>query len=94
MVSTQGVMHSDGDIGETSYLAMNILVNLLSNANSEICAQAAAKINAVLHNKPVVNFEEACYLLANIDAVVIEHLNNGNESNKHMKTLLLSHIYK
>ena len=78
----------------TSYLAMNILVNLLSNANSEICAQAAAKINAVLHNKPVVNFEEACYLLANIDAVVIEHLNNGNESNKHMKTLLLSHIYK
>jgi hypothetical protein len=77
MLSTQGVIQSDGDIGETSYLAMNILVNLVSNANGEICAQAAAKINSVLHNKPVVNFEEACHLLANIDAVIIEHLNNG-----------------
>jgi hypothetical protein len=69
------MMHDEW--AETSYLGMNILVNMLASNNMEICAQASAKINTVLHNKQMLNCEEACYLIASVEEVMYESIVQG-----------------
>ena len=56
---------------------MNILVNVLASQNIEICAQASAKINTILHSRPIVNLEEACYLIASVEKVMYDSLNDS-----------------
>ena len=65
---------------ETGYLGLHILVNCISSANIEVCAQAAAKINTILHNRSVHSNEEACFLIANVEKIMLEHLNEAGES--------------
>ncbi len=83
-VSSHGMLHDEW--AETSYLGMNILVNLLSSRDLEICAQASAKINTILHCKQMLNCEEACYLIASVEQVM--HASIGQADDQHYAFLI------
>ena len=74
-LSTYTIVHDEWT--ETGYLGMNILTTVISSVDIEICAQAAAKINTVLHNRPIQSCEEACYLISKVEQVMFERLNEG-----------------
>jgi hypothetical protein len=76
-ISSHGMLHDEW--AETSYLGINILVNILSSHNLEICAQASAKINTILHSKQMLNCEEACYLIASVEQVMRESISQGDD---------------
>ena len=75
LLSTYGIIHDEW--AETSYLGMNILMNALASRNVEICAQASAKINTILHNRTIASCEEAAYFIASVEKVIYERLNEG-----------------
>ena len=62
---------------ETSYVGMNILINVLTSMDNEICAQASAKINTILHSRTLQNVEEACYLIASVEKAMNERIGTG-----------------
>jgi hypothetical protein len=77
-INSYGIIHDEW--AETSYMGMNILLNILSSKNLEICAQSSAKINTILHNnKHLLNVEEACYLIAGVESVMQQTLKIDNE---------------
>ena len=67
----------NGEWSETSYVGMNILINVLASTDNEICAQASAKINTILHSRSLQNIEEACYLIASVEKVMQDRLEEG-----------------
>ncbi|CAF0785781.1 unnamed protein product [Brachionus calyciflorus] len=77
VLGSYGIVHDE--YAETNYLGMNILVNVLASQNIEICAQASAKINTILHSRNSLNTEEACYLIASVERVMNESLNENDE---------------
>ena len=58
---------------ETGFLGLNILVNCLSSSDLEICGQAAAKLNSIIHNRTVNSSEEACYFIYFVEAAMQLH---------------------
>lgn len=56
---------------------MNILLSVLASTNVEICAQASAKINTILHSRTIASCEEACYFIASVEEIMFERLNQG-----------------
>ena len=53
----------------------------MSNSNIEICAQAAAKMNQIIHNRSTnKSVEEACYLICSVEKIMLHHLNDTDES--------------
>lgn len=77
VLNTSGIVHDEW--AETSYLGMNILMNILSSPNTEVCAQASAKINTILHSRHVISMEEACYLIASVEHVISETVSNNDD---------------
>jgi hypothetical protein len=77
LLSSYGIVHDEWT--ETSYIGMNILVNALSSRNIDICAQASAKLNTILHNRSVHSIEEACYLIASVESVMCDRLNEDDD---------------
>ena len=75
LLNSYGIIHDEW--AETAYLGLNILVNVLSSSNIEICAQASAKINTILHNRPIQNCEEACYLIEGVEKVMCARLSES-----------------
>lgn len=75
MINSYGIIHDEWS--ETSYLGMNILLSFVNSLEIEICAQASAKINTILHNRPIQNYEEACYLIASVEKVMFQRLQEG-----------------
>lgn len=76
-LGSYGIIHDD--TAETSYLGMNVLINALSSQNIEICAQVSAKINTIIHSKSALGVEEACYIIASVDKVIIECIYNNDD---------------
>lgn len=77
LLSTYGIIHNEW--AETNYLGMNILMNALASRNTEICAQASAKINTVLHSRAIASSEEAAYFIASVERIMFERLCDGDE---------------
>lgn len=77
LLNSYGIVHDEWS--ETSYLGMNILVNVICSDDIEICAQASAKINTILHSRTITNSEEACYLIASVEKVMFERLKEGDD---------------
>ena len=75
LLNSYGIVHDEWT--ETSYLGMNVLINVISSQDIEICAQACAKINTILYNKQIQNVEEACYLIASVEKVMYERVNES-----------------
>jgi hypothetical protein len=75
LINSYGIIHDEWS--ETSYLGMNILLSFINSLEIEICAQASAKINTILHNRPIQNYEEACYLIASVEKVMFQRLQEG-----------------
>lgn len=75
LLNSYGIIHDEW--AETSYLSMNILMNVLASTNVEICAQASAKINTILHSRTITSCEEACYFIASVEDIMFERLNQG-----------------
>lgn len=75
LLNTYGIIHDEW--AETSYLGMNILMNALASSNLEICAQASAKINTILHNRSITSLEEASYFIATVEKVMYDRLCEG-----------------
>jgi hypothetical protein len=75
LINSYGIIHDEWS--ETSYLGMNILLSFINSLEIEICAQASAKINTILHNRPIQNYEEACYLIASVEKVMFQRLEEG-----------------
>ena len=86
VLGSYGIVHDEW--AETCYLGMNILVNALSSTNIEICAQASAKINTILHSRSIVNCEEACFLIASVEKVMYESLKESKNFLMKKKNLL------
>lgn len=78
LLSSYGILHDEWS--ETSYLGMNILVNLISSTDVEVCAQASAKINTILHNRNLQSVEESCYLIASIEKYMYVESNAGKKN--------------
>ena len=55
---------------ETGFLGINILVNCIASPNMEVCAQAAAKLNAIIHDCTVSSGDEACYLISSVERIM------------------------
>lgn len=70
-LSTFGIINDEWQ--ETAFLGMNILVNCMSNEKLDICAQAAARVNAIIHSRPTNSNEEACYLICRIHEAMCEY---------------------
>jgi hypothetical protein len=73
---------------------MNILINVISSHDIEICAQACAKINTILYNNQIQNVEEACYLIASVEKVMYERVNESKLKKYficHLKFYFFSH---
>jgi len=88
LLNSYGIIHDEWN--ETSYLGMNILLNVISsNDFLDICAQTSAKINTILHSKQIQNYEEACYLIANIDRVINEKLKDNDDANDQYYAFLI-----
>jgi hypothetical protein len=78
LLSSYGILHDEWS--ETSYLGMNILINLISSSDIEVCAQASAKINTILHNRNLQSVEESCYLIASIEKFMYVESNAGKKN--------------
>ena len=75
LLNSYGIVHDEWS--ETSYLGMNILINLISSTDVEVCAQASAKINTILHNRTLQSVEESGYLIASIEKYMNVNSNEG-----------------
>ena len=75
LLSSYGIVHDEWS--ETSYLGMNILINLIASTDVEVCAQSSAKINTILHSRNLQSVEESCYLIASIEKYMNVKSNEG-----------------
>lgn len=75
LLNSYGIINDEWS--ETSYLGMNILINVIGSSDIEVCAQASAKINTILHSRNLQNVEESCYLIASIEKYMYERPDDG-----------------
>ncbi len=61
------------ELAETGFLGLNILANCMASSDLEICAQSAAKLNAVVHSRTAKSSEEACYFISSVERAMSLH---------------------
>ncbi len=61
------------ELAETGFLGLNILANCMASSDQEICAQSAAKLNAIVHSRVVKSSEEACYFMSSVERAMSLH---------------------
>jgi hypothetical protein len=64
------LIEGNGNRMATGFLGTNILVNCIASPNMEVCAQAAAKLNAIIHDCTVSSGDEACYLISSVERIM------------------------
>lgn len=60
----------------------------MSSPNIEICAQAAAKINTIIHDRSVNSSEEACYLISSVEKIMHDCLLEADTDESHYAFLI------